>query len=598
MSDLTAVMHTSNSHVTYKVGEMASTGTELYGAFFIDNPDSMQIDLAAMTITTWDGQRHDISGVDFLSFGNRGNDNGGVAHVHISEAAISAADGDNNTGDGSDIGDGDNTPNDSDSGSGPDDPMREGPVYSLSDNILFVGHSLVNIVMPEMVRTQIEYLGGVGSTEYQMTIGAPLQWNWNNPDSGQGVNARTHLAQGDTDVLVITEAVPLINHTEWSGSNEYASNYYNLAVASNPDVRVYLYETWHSNLSGTGVEVPYDANGHIPWRERLEQDLAKWEAIVDAVNEQRGEDEPEMLLIPAGQALGEVYDQVLAGNIPGITSEQEFFDTFFADDIHMSDLGNFFISMVQTATIYAVDPAEFSNTYDDEYGNTVVTVPDELMTVLQGIVSEVVTSYPHSGVSDSQDDDSSDGGDGHDTGSSDTPHIENDHVTYKVGEMGNSGAELYGAFFNDNPDSMQIDIEAMTVTTWDGAIHDISGMDFMSFGNRNNESGGVAHMYLSEEAASVAGDTISRGGEGSDLFVFAAHHGNSVVTAFDVNEDQLYLANTFVNFTDLDSLLEASENTELNGSAGVLIQTGEGNSIFLEDVTMSALTAENFVTES
>ena len=74
MSDSTVVRHVSNSHVTYKVDEMANTGAELYGAFFIDNPDSMQIDLEARTVMTWDGQLHDITGVDFLSFGNRGND--------------------------------------------------------------------------------------------------------------------------------------------------------------------------------------------------------------------------------------------------------------------------------------------------------------------------------------------------------------------------------------------------------------------------------------------------------------------------------------------------------------------------------------------
>ncbi len=588
MSESTETTHESNDHVTYKIDEMANTGVELYGAFFIDNPDSMQIDIEAMAITTWDGQTHDISGVDFLSFGNRGNESGGVAHMYLSNAAKAAAGDSGNAHVPGDTPSDDTTPSDTDSGE---------IGHDLSDDVLFVGHSLVNIVMPEMVESQLSHLGGSGSTEYQMTIGAPLQWNWNNPDSGQGVNARTHLAQGETDILVITEAVPLLNHTEWSGSNEYASNYYNLAVEHNPNTRVYLYETWHSNLSGTGVEVPYDANGHIPWRERLVQNLSDWEAIVDAVNEQRDPDAPEMLLIPAGQALGEVYDQVLAGNVPGITSEQQFFDTFFVDDIHMSDLGNFFISMVQTATIYGADPTELSSSYGgDEYGNNAITVPEDLMETLVDIVTDVVTTYSRSGVDDTGDVDNNPGDNNDDDGAEpdNDQHTDNDHVTYKTDQMANTGIELFGAFFGDNPDSMQIDLQALTVTTWDGQAHDISGVDFMSFGNRGNDSGGVAHMYLSAEAADAASDITARGSEGADIFAFGAHHGNSLVIDFEVGEDQLYLAHTFAGFTSQNDVLDASQDAETNGQAGVLINTGEGNSIFLEGITKDSLVTADF----
>lgn len=563
MSQPIEVPHTSNSHVTYKVGTMAATGVELYGAFFIDNPDSMQIDLQAVTVTTWDDQIHDIAGVDFLSFGNRGNDSGGLAHIYLSDEAREAAGVDNNPAlPGNDNSDtygtqgNDNSPDDS--------PNNTGPIHNLANDILFVGHSLVNTVMPEMVAAQIAHLGGTGSTEYQMTVGASLKWIWNNSDSGQGVNAQTHLALGETEILVITKAVPLINHTEWSGTNEYASNYYNLAVASNPGTQVYLYETWHSNFSGTGVDVPYDSNDHIPWRERLDQDLPKWEAIVDAVNEQRASGEPEMLLIPAGQALGEVYDQVQAGNVPGITSEQDFFEVFFIDDIHMSDLGNFFISMVQTATIYGADTANMTNSYDNQYGNNVITVSDELMGVLNNIVIDVVTSYTRSGVDDSTDDNSDTHDDG--TNSDNDQHDDNSHVTFKTDELANTEAELYGAFFQDNPDSMQIDLEAMTVTTWDGQAHDISGVDFLSFGNRGNDSGGLAHMYLSEEAAAITEDTVARGGTGPDVFTFGAHHGDSLVVGFEIGEDRLYLEHTFTNFSDHSSVLEAAEDVETQGA--------------------------------
>lgn len=180
--------------------------------------------------------------------------------------------------------------------------------YSLADDVLFIGHSLVGVEMPAMVKDLVAGQGGDGSVSFQVINGAPLVWNWRNSASAQGVDARAVLPQGDTEVVVMTEALPLANHVTWNGSAEHARNFYDLAVASNPGARVFLYETWHSLDSGTGVDVPYDNGDAVPWRHRIDRDLAAWQGIADAVNAGRPAGAAEMELIPAGQAMARLHD--------------------------------------------------------------------------------------------------------------------------------------------------------------------------------------------------------------------------------------------------------------------------------------------------
>ncbi|GLR69729.1 hypothetical protein GCM10007852_06370 [Agaribacter marinus] len=477
--------HTSNDHVTYAVTQMANTGAELYGAHFTDSPDSMQFDFVNGLVTTWDGIEHSIDGVDFLSFGNRGIEIGDSVHfTPLSERALVAAVGHNIT-------------TIAGAPTLQDPPINEPPntenppgniAHDLSNNVLMVGHSLVGITMPDMLNSALDTLSADGHINYHVINGAPLKYNWLSSHQAQGVDARAVLPQGNIDVLVLTEAVPLINHTTWSQSSTYAANFYNLAVDSNPDVQVYMYETWHSIDSGTGVDVPYDDNDDIPWRDRLDQELSRWEGIVDNVNAQREDDEPYMHIIPAGQAMAAMHDAIEMGQVPGVSHISDL----FSDDIHLNDLGNYFLTMVQYATIYGRNPDNLPEATFNEWGGSYQAPSEELADSMQAIAWEAVTNYARSGVFPSED-----------TGD-DPVHNSNEHVTYAVTQMGNTGAELYGAHFTDNPDSMQFDFVNNIVITWDGAEHSIEGVDFLSFGNSGIALGTSEHFTPISVAALAA----------------------------------------------------------------------------------------------
>lgn len=246
--------------------------------------------------------------------------------------------------------------------------------------VVLVGHSLFGQTNPQMLN---EVLGDV-PVSAQIINGAPLKHNWDN-GAKTDVNARDVLAKGETDVLILTEAIPLQNHLDWSGSVEFAQKYYDLAIAARPDTRVYLQETWHDLRSGTGVEVPYDDSGDIPWRDRLDQDLSKWQSIVDAVNAARPEGAPAMVLIPAGQAMAHLSDLIQQGELGAVNDIRDL----FSDDIHPNDLGFYFLTMLQYAVITGESPVGLPHRLSDPWGQPYRTPNAQLAERFQSIAWEV-----------------------------------------------------------------------------------------------------------------------------------------------------------------------------------------------------------------
>lgn len=218
--------------------------------------------------------------------------------------------------------------------------------------ILFVGHSLFGFVIPGMVDEALRVAGAPARVEAQITIGAPLSWNWERSHEAQGVDARKELPTGAYGTVILSEALPLHAHTRWNDSAGNARRFYDLALAANPRAQVFLHETWHSLLSGSGVPVPHDDRGDIPWRERLDLSYPEWRGIVEAVNAARAPGQPPMRLIPAGQAMARAQDAIGRGEVPGIADIGEL----FLDDIHTNDIGNYLVTMVIYAAITGTSP--------------------------------------------------------------------------------------------------------------------------------------------------------------------------------------------------------------------------------------------------
>ncbi|NVJ98615.1 MAG: M10 family metallopeptidase C-terminal domain-containing protein [Alphaproteobacteria bacterium] len=92
-----------------------------------------------------------------------------------------------------------------------------------------------------------------------------------------------------------------------------------------------------------------------------------------------------------------------------------------------------------------------------------------------------------------------------------------------------------------------------------------------------------------------AGDDFLYPGAGSDTLAFSGDHGDDQVSGFSIDEDTLDLSGTKTDFTSLADIQNASTETTVDGTSGVLIDTGDGNSIFLAGLSLGDLANLQFI---
>jgi hypothetical protein len=262
-------------------------------------------------------------------------------------------------------------------------------------SVLMVGHSLFGVDGPDMLQEALRAGQGVGTVQAQIINGAPLRYNWEESDKAEGVDARAVLPGGGVSHLIMTEAIPLANHTKWSDTEVYAQAFFGLAVAANPDTKVYLQETWHSLNSGTGVAVENDEGADVPWRTRLDQDLPIWQGIIASVAAGNRTETASITLIPAGQAMARLYDEIAAERVTGIDN----INMLFADDIHLNDMGHYFVAMVQYATLTGVDPLGLPNGFNDRWGKAFEAPSEDVARELQRVAWDAVRAFEGTAVS-------------------------------------------------------------------------------------------------------------------------------------------------------------------------------------------------------
>lgn len=268
-----------------------------------------------------------------------------------------------------------------------------------TNNTFFLGHSLINFHVPNMVNKLS--IAGTNTFSYDANIGigANLSWHWNSPTSGQGSQWNLTLPLGGYENFIITEAVPLLGHLQYSETYRYTDSFYSFANQYNSGIQYYLYETWHCKNSGDttisgsgGHPCDWDPGSYVPWRTRLTQDLPMWESIADSMNLIHTN---PMFIIPGGQALGRLSDSIDNAAVPGLTS---IFD-LFTDHHHLDYRGNYFIACVMYSVIHGVSPVGLPNQLTDPGGFLYSIYPTAAQAAkMQEIAWLTVCSYPRSGV--------------------------------------------------------------------------------------------------------------------------------------------------------------------------------------------------------
>jgi hypothetical protein len=259
-------------------------------------------------------------------------------------------------------------------------------VLSLLAEVLFVGHSLVGPNLPPMLQETLRRMQAPYTVEAQIINGAPLAYNWDHSADAQGVDARQRLAQTRTDVLILTEAQPFAGHVQWSDTVGNVARFATLAAEKNPDVQVYLYETWPSLRSGPGTVIEGDPDAFVPWRARLTQELSLWEGVARDASAKSG---VPVRVMPVGQAMGVLADEIAAGKVDGFTA----IDALFADDIHPNGKGFYFVAMVQAAVVTGKSPEGLPAKITRSWLSKDAVMTDAQAAALQRVAWQAVQSY-------------------------------------------------------------------------------------------------------------------------------------------------------------------------------------------------------------
>lgn len=264
-------------------------------------------------------------------------------------------------------------------------------------SVFHLGHSLVNRDMPAM----LAQLAPAGHQYHsQLGWGATLKSHWGDAEIGGFETENAHsrfraareaVASGEYDALILTEMVEIRDALRYFDGAKYLSLWVKEAVAARPDVRIYLYETWH-NLD--------DREG---WLHRIDRDLDRYwlsRLLGPALSDLP--DTAKVHVIPAGQVLAAFVRQVEArGGVGNVADRSDIFARGAegsVDPIHLNDLGNYLVALVHYTVLYHRDPTGLPYALKRADGTPAAAPAEETARLMQEVTFDVVRAGGFSGI--------------------------------------------------------------------------------------------------------------------------------------------------------------------------------------------------------
>jgi hypothetical protein len=268
-----------------------------------------------------------------------------------------------------------------------------------SAQIFFTGHSLIDNPLPDWVELIAKSQGKSIAWEEQIVIGSPLRVRTRGDDAessgwagykygknrnGDEMNVieelrhPTHIRTGKPyDTLVVAEGHGSIGSIIWENAIGYLRHFHDRLLDGNPNGRTLYVHTW------LGV----DKSNPAPWLEHETNTSVVWQCVAEKVKlTLQAEKRPANLsVVPAGSALVELVKRTLDGEVVGLTgSTRKKLDRIFRDDVHLTDIGIYFVAAVHYATIYRQSP---------EGAAAPPTVPRDIAKELQRIAWAVTQDF-------------------------------------------------------------------------------------------------------------------------------------------------------------------------------------------------------------
>ncbi|MDF1727354.1 MAG: hypothetical protein P1U53_06360 [Sulfitobacter sp.] len=271
------------------------------------------------------------------------------------------------------------------------------PAPDLPLSVYHVGHSLVGRNMPTMLA---QLMGDGYRFESQLGWGTPLRAHWEPEVEINGFEvendhprfrpATEAVGSGEYDAIVLTEMVEIRDAIRYHDSARYLARWADLARQSNPETRLYLYETWHHIDDPEGWLTRLDVDFDAAWQQAiLHPSLARSEAAIH--------------LIPAGQVMAALVREIeTRGPLPGLAGVADLFarnDDGTVDTIHFNDLGAYLVALVHYAVLTHRSPVGLPHRLTRADGTAADAPGAEAAALMQEVTWRVVRDLPQTGVS-------------------------------------------------------------------------------------------------------------------------------------------------------------------------------------------------------
>ena len=389
------------------------------------------------------------------------------------------------------------------------------------------------------------------SVAAQVINGAPLRYNWDHGADAQGVNARAVLPSRDYGTLILTEAVPLRGHVQWSNTSGVARDYAALAWGARADARVLIYETWG------------ELGNAAAWRASLSADRTVWQGIADHVNAAKPGAAPVVGLVAGGQAMALLYDSVAAGRGEGLTHINQI----FADTIHLNNTGNYMIALLQAATITGSSGVGLTDSLYGEWGERFGGWTTDQTVLLQHVAWEAAATAPGALLAKG----------------TILPQVMLGASRNETLTAGNGDDRLYGNRGNDLINGLNGQ-DLLSGEHGNDLLYGGNGNDLLLGGaGKDALYGGAGNDRLHGQAA----NDVLTGGTGADDFVFSRGGGADRVADFSLRQsDQLMLDDAL--WTGRLSTAQVVTQFARVTPEGVLFDFGKSGSLLLQGVTTTA----------
>jgi hypothetical protein len=240
-----------------------------------------------------------------------------------------------------------------------------------SANIFISGHSLTDNPFGNYIEAIAKSRGQAIRWNQQINIGSPIRARTHGPSrtrwpaEAHGSNKlgqpsgdirkefRTGALIGGAryDTLIITERHDLLNVLLWEDTVRELRDYHETLIESSPAGQTYFYESW--------LQVR-DTSNPKSWTAYERASSKIWQCVATRINSAlEAEGRPDRILnLPAGLALVELVEHAIAAKIPGLTgaNTKALLNRIFSDDVHMTQLGHYYLAAVSYSAIYRRSP--------------------------------------------------------------------------------------------------------------------------------------------------------------------------------------------------------------------------------------------------